>query len=129
MPQTYDSAPGGTRTHDPRLRRPVCLAAPAHTGSQPIATADESESSHFHPLHRKTPNTKSFAAPVLQGIESAPRADAVGLMTVGQVAAHLGVSTFTVYGLCDRGELAHVRVSNAIRILPSSLRAFIERGR
>src|SRR4051812_45206831 len=31
------------------------------------------------------------------------------------VAAMLGVCRATIYKLCDRGDLAHVRVSNAIR--------------
>jgi len=47
------------------------------------------------------------------------------LLTVSEVAERLGVSAFTVYNLCDRRELAHVRVSNAIRIPPDSLRGFI----
>ena len=38
------------------------------------------------------------------------------LLTVQEVAEQLQVSTATVYRLCDRGELAHVRISNAIRI-------------
>jgi excisionase family DNA binding protein len=37
-------------------------------------------------------------------------------MTVASVAKHLSVSRSTVYHLCEVGELAHVRVSNAIRI-------------
>jgi excisionase family DNA binding protein len=37
-------------------------------------------------------------------------------MTVAEVAKHLGVSRSTVYQLCERGELQHVRVSNAIRV-------------
>jgi excisionase family DNA binding protein len=37
-------------------------------------------------------------------------------MTVAEVAKHLGVSRSTVYQLCERGELPHVRVSNAIRV-------------
>ena len=39
-----------------------------------------------------------------------------GFMTVAQVAARLGVCRSTVYQLCERGELVHVRVSNAIRV-------------
>jgi excisionase family DNA binding protein len=39
-----------------------------------------------------------------------------GFMTVAEVAKHLGVSRSTVYQLCERGELTHVRVSNAIRV-------------
>ncbi len=37
-------------------------------------------------------------------------------MTVAEVAKRLGVSRSTVYQLCERGELQHVRVSNAIRV-------------
>ncbi|HEY8208907.1 MAG TPA: helix-turn-helix domain-containing protein [Myxococcaceae bacterium] len=42
-----------------------------------------------------------------------------------QVAERLAVSTATVYALCERGEIRHVRVSNAIRIHPDDLEAFI----
>jgi len=48
------------------------------------------------------------------------------LLTVRQVAARLGVSTATVYRLVDRGELAHARVSNAIRFAPADVAAFLE---
>ena len=43
------------------------------------------------------------------------------------MAARLRVSTATVYRLCDRGELAHARVSNAIRVSAASLAAYLER--
>jgi excisionase family DNA binding protein len=49
-----------------------------------------------------------------------------GLLTVRDVAARLGVSTATVYALCERGELRHVRVLNAIRITESDLVDFVE---
>ncbi len=51
------------------------------------------------------------------------------LLKVRDVAAKLGLSTATVYALCERGELPHVRVSNAIRVAPADLEAFIARGR
>ena len=38
------------------------------------------------------------------------------LLTVREVAARLCLSTATVYALWERGELAHLRVSNAIRV-------------
>lgn len=38
------------------------------------------------------------------------------LLTVRVVAARLRLSSATVYALCERGELAHLRVSNAIRV-------------
>jgi len=51
------------------------------------------------------------------------------LLSVREVAARLGVSTATVYKLCEQGELPYVRVSNAIRITPADLVDFIARGR
>jgi excisionase family DNA binding protein len=44
-----------------------------------------------------------------------------------EVAAVLWVSTATVYNLCHRGELPHLRVSNAIRVKPEDLRWLGER--
>jgi excisionase family DNA binding protein len=39
------------------------------------------------------------------------------LLTAKEVAARLRVSTATIYGLCERGDLAYVRIStHAIRI-------------
>jgi excisionase family DNA binding protein len=49
------------------------------------------------------------------------------LLTVREVASVLGVSLPIVYRLCERDELAHLRVSNAIRISPSALIAYLER--
>jgi len=45
------------------------------------------------------------------------------------VATALGVCTATVYKLCDKGELRHVRVLHAIRVSRTDLEAFIERSR
>jgi excisionase family DNA binding protein len=45
-------------------------------------------------------------------------------MTVAEVAKHLGVSRSTVYQLCERGELQHVRVSNAIRVPRAAVGTF-----
>ncbi len=57
------------------------------------------------------------------------RGGAEDLLTVREVAARLKLSTATVYRLCDRAELPHVRISNAIRIAPADLVAFIDRRR
>ena len=51
------------------------------------------------------------------------------LLSIREVAARLGVSTAAVYGLCDRGELAYVRISNAYRVRPADLDQFIEQRR
>jgi excisionase family DNA binding protein len=47
------------------------------------------------------------------------------LLTVQDVARMLAVSTATVYGLCNSGELRHVRVLNLIRVRPEDLREFV----
>jgi excisionase family DNA binding protein len=49
------------------------------------------------------------------------------LLTVLEVAAVVGVATSTVYQLCAAGKLAHVRVSNAIRIERTKLALFVAR--
>jgi excisionase family DNA binding protein len=43
------------------------------------------------------------------------------LLTVRQAAATLQVSTATIYRLVERGELAHIRVANSIRIPSTAL--------
>jgi excisionase family DNA binding protein len=45
------------------------------------------------------------------------------LLSVREVAAYLAVSTKTVYALCARGKLRHIRVLNAIRVAPEDLEA------
>jgi excisionase family DNA binding protein len=53
---------------------------------------------------------------------------ALAWLTVSDVAKQLRVSSATVYRLIDRGELRHARVSNAIRISPADLAAFLRGG-
>ncbi|WP_370642038.1 helix-turn-helix domain-containing protein [Myxococcus sp. AS-1-15] len=47
------------------------------------------------------------------------------LLTVREVAERMGVCRATVYRLCERGELPHVRISNAVRIEAEALERFI----
>ena len=61
-----------------------------------------------------------------RGLQVRP-ADASRLLTVREVAACLRTSTATVYALCGRGDLPHARVSNAIRIRPEDLEAYLLR--
>ncbi len=50
------------------------------------------------------------------------------LLTVKEAAARLRVCTATVYGLCARGVLEHVRIATyAIRITEEHLSRFIRR--
>jgi excisionase family DNA binding protein len=68
--------------------------------------------------------TTPHGAPVVRNLGQLPGVSE-SLMTVREVATRLLVSTATVYALCDRGDLPHLRVSNAIRIVASDLAAFI----
>jgi excisionase family DNA binding protein len=47
-------------------------------------------------------------------------------LTVKAVAARLGVSTATVYKLCDRRALPSARIMNSIRVRASDLRLFLK---
>jgi excisionase family DNA binding protein len=49
------------------------------------------------------------------------------LLTVREVAAHLKLSTATVYKLVDRGDIPHVRVSNAIRVCLDNFAVYLSR--
>jgi excisionase family DNA binding protein len=59
---------------------------------------------------------KGLATPLLRDSGSVLEVPPGRLLTVREAARLLRVSTATVYKLCARGELAHVRVLNVIRI-------------
>jgi hypothetical protein len=61
------------------------------------------------PGEHETRGKKTPTLTVLSG--SAER-----LLNVRAVSERLGVHPSSVYSLCDRGELSHVRVSHALRI-------------
>ena len=63
------------------------------------------------------------------GVGSGTSKSIGSFLTVREVAARLHVSTSTVYDLCNSGQLAHVRVNNAIRVGESDLRAFLRNSR
>jgi len=46
------------------------------------------------------------------------------LLRVPDVAERLGVCAATVYRLCERGELPHIRIVNSIRVRGADLEAF-----
>ena len=47
------------------------------------------------------------------------------LLTAAQVAQRLRVCTETVYRLCKRGELPHLRILDTVRVRPADLAAFV----
>jgi excisionase family DNA binding protein len=51
------------------------------------------------------------------------------LLSVRQVTKILGVCRATVYRLCDRGELPHFRILNAIRVDIQDVKALLRRWR
>jgi excisionase family DNA binding protein len=109
--------------------------ASSGSGLQTIGKKGLQTGSPVHPVQGVAPNSRSFAAYVLQQKEPAgptkTRAPAPSgrLLSVREAAEALGVCTATLYTIVERGELPHVRISNAIRIAPSDLAAFVEARR
>jgi excisionase family DNA binding protein len=75
------------------------------------------------PLQPEAAIAKDFA-PILLPVARLP-GHRDRLLSVSEVAELLSVSDATVYALCARGILAHVRVLNAIRVLPASVNAML----
>jgi excisionase family DNA binding protein len=75
--------------------------------------------------------SKDSAGSLLDGIapESEVRPRTQSLLSVRQVATVLGVCTATIYRLCERGELPHYRVLNAIRVDPGDVKGFLSKSR
>ncbi|MBK9516171.1 MAG: helix-turn-helix domain-containing protein [Anaeromyxobacter sp.] len=71
---------------------------------------------------------RGFVTPLLPG-KVTVSAEPERMLTVLEVARLLRVSTATVYKLCERGELAHVRVLNALRIPQLALHSLKAGGR
>lgn len=62
------------------------------------------------------PNQTRFCAPVVRTLWPVET-----LLTLREVAAVQRVCRATVYRLCERGELAQVRVANSIRVTEGAL--------
>ena len=105
----------------------VSSECPNHSKkSQAIGNPSALAGSRVQDAHDSTRFHKSFVPYVSQAPSlKLVRGGAENLLSVREVAEHLGVATYTVYRLCERGELAHVRISNAIRITPRALQDYI----
>jgi excisionase family DNA binding protein len=67
---------------------------------------------------------------LVQAGDRETKARAVGSwLSVAAVARLLGVSAASIYKLCARGELPHVRISNAIRIDADRLKEILHKHR
>ncbi len=51
--------------------------------------------------------------------------DPGALLTIAEVAQRLRVCNQTVYKLCERGALVHVRIVDSIRVRPADLDGYI----
>ncbi len=77
-------------------------------------------------MEKSTAPGALFCAKSDSRTKGAPNLRTIGaFLTVREVAEQLSVSPATVYALVERGEIAHVRVSNAIRISPEALAAYL----
>jgi excisionase family DNA binding protein len=97
--------------------------------SQPMVNSTLTPRSEVHPSQPITGFSSQFATRLLPLLP--PRITLVPeeLLSVREVALLLKLSTATVYSLCERGELAHVRVSNAIRVSGADVEEFVRRRR
>ena len=86
---------------------------------------DLTNSSHSSRSQPLAGETKNFAALVLQDSELRAVSGVNALLTVREVAAILRVCRDTVYRLCAKGQLPHVRILTSIRIAPADLDAFL----
>lgn len=64
----------------------------------------------------------------MAGAQGQGRPSVGGLLTVGEVAVVLRVSTMTVYRLIKNGELAALRVGKSYRITESELQSYLSAG-
>jgi len=80
-------------------------------------------------VHRVGQFLEAFGPPVVHrgrrgGLRRVGRPEET-FLTVQEVARRLRVSRSTVYALCAEGLLPHARVSNAIRISPDAVDAYL----
>jgi excisionase family DNA binding protein len=105
-------APGGPGSQGVGI--PRVEAGAASLGVPPVAPVRSPSSTRLLPGTRR-------AGPAAPAITVPPER----LLTVGEVAALLRVSTATIYAMCKRGELPAVRVSNSIRIVVTAIRELL----
>ena len=96
--------------------------APGASASQPVGNPGSDPALAVQPLAPDGTLATPHGAPVVRNSGGAGRL--ARLLTVREVAERLAVCTATVYALCERGDIQHLRVSNAIRVNPDDLEAF-----
>jgi excisionase family DNA binding protein len=99
------------------------------SGSQPVVNVANVRSASATGVQPLAPVSKDFAAKFAAKPLSAAGLLPDALLSVRQVAARVGLSTASVYALCESGALRSLRISNSIRIEPAEFARFIAEAR
>jgi hypothetical protein len=97
---------------------------PGYYASEPVR--DASGSVVAVAVVKRNLDTDQLGPP---GVNDAVAQPVGKLLDVRQVAKLPGMWTASIYRLCGRGELAHHRVGNAIRVDLMEVRAMLQRSR
>ncbi|MCM2334316.1 MAG: helix-turn-helix domain-containing protein [Anaeromyxobacteraceae bacterium] len=87
----------------------------ADRASQALVTTGDGEGGGVQPSQPNQMLPRGFVTPLLPGNVTVS-VEPGRMLTVREAARLLRVSTATVYNLCTRGKLGHVRVLNIIRV-------------
>ncbi len=99
---------------------------------QVVGNATSGAEGAFQPLQPLAPGSRDFVSGLcLETEASAENKEALDvatdrLLSVGEVAERLRVTNASVYKLCARGALRHVRILNVIRVSLRDLRSYLE---
>ena len=100
----------------------------AGIGSQPVETIQEQQAPSLDRVAENASVETPFGAPVVRELPPDPGPHE-RLITVRAVAARLGVSSASVYKLCQRGQLRSLRIGGALRFQPSAIGEYLDRPR
>ncbi len=98
------------------------------SSSQPVETIQEQQAPTQDPVAESASVETQFGAPVVRELPPDPGPHEF-LITVRAVAARLGLSSASVYKLCQRGELHGLRVGGALRFNPVAVDEYLGRAR
>ena len=102
--------------------------AQGNLGSHPMENIEDAVEAGSDGFAPDGTISNDFGAPVVRNLVRTKRPIGV-VFTVAEVAERLGVCRATVYAMVERGELAHFRVSNSVRVEERDLRKLLTRRR
>ncbi len=94
--------------------------------SQPVDNIQEQQSPSLDPVAESGSAETPFGAPVVRELPPDPGPHE-RLINVRAVAARLGLSSASVYKLCQRGELGGLRIGGALRFSPQVIDDYVTR--